>query len=152
MTLHIRDGGSWETTKPWVREGGAWVEPKVWVRDGGVWKVVHNPVPVTVTISPSSYNLSSTSTSQVFPNSSISFTGGTPSSFFWSIGGIVGGTWSISSGQGTNVARALVTNVPAGGTASCTFQCSVVIDGQTYNRSMSLVYQNTSGGGGGPLD
>lgn len=100
---------------------------------------------VSVSISPTSETDSAASSSHTLDSIAVSVSNGTASSYTWSLGGGgSGGNWYVYSGQGTSSARARVTGVPNGVTARAVFTCSVVVNGQTYTRSCSLEFTNTS--------
>ena len=83
--------------------------------------------------------------STVFNASSITATGGTPSSYVWSFVSPVNGTFTDNGGAGTSVFGSQVSGVAAGTTATATLQCVVTIGGTPYTVSTPLSYQNTSG-------
>jgi len=83
--------------------------------------------------------------SAVFNASAITVTGGTASSYVWSIIAQSGGTFTDNGGQGTFVFGSQVSGVAAGTTATATLQCVVTIGGTPYTVSTPLSYSNTSG-------
>ena len=83
--------------------------------------------------------------SAVFNASAITVTGGTASSYVWSIIAQSGGTFTDNGGQGTFVFGSQVSGVAAGTTATATLQCVVTIGGTPYTVSTPLSYTNTSG-------
>lgn len=101
-------------------------------------------VNVTVSsITPASQSEMSLAENFNFPSAcSLTVTGGTPSSINWGFLNIVGGTWSVLSGQGTLSATPRVTGVAAQETVSATFRCTVVVNGIDYIRDCTLTYFN----------
>jgi len=133
MPLHVNDEGVWKTPEVWLNDNGIWKRPEVWVNDAGVWKLAASPVTaITVTASPTSRSESSLQTTRTFTVVTVSVAAGTANTNTWGFVSIVGGLWSVFSGQGTNVARAHVSGVDNGTQASATFYCDVVVNGQTY--------------------
>lgn len=97
---------------------------------------------VTVSISPVSQDLSGFASSWVFDACVATVTGGSPTSFTWSLRNVFGGSWSIFSGQGTNTATAAVDLIPAGGTVIAELVCVARVSGVDYSGSATLVYNN----------
>jgi hypothetical protein len=90
-----------------------------------------------------------------FVPSTVSISGGTATSYTWSLGPAQGGTWGILSGQGTSSATINVSNVPSQSSASIVLTCVVGISGQaTRTVTCSLSHSNyyEPGGGGGGLE
>ena len=90
--------------------------------------------------------------SVLFNASSITVTGGTASSYVWSILSMVNGTFSANGGQGTAVFGSQVSGVAAGTTATATLQCVVTVGGTPYVVTTPLSYQNTAGTGSLSVD
>ena len=89
--------------------------------------------------------LSGVTGSTSFNASIVTVTGGTASSYTWSIGSQVNGTFTIGLGAGTNNVNAGVSGVPASSVATASLQCVTVVGGTPYNTSTPLQYTNTSG-------
>lgn len=89
--------------------------------------------------------LSGVTGSTSFNASVIMVTGGTASSYVWSIVSPVNGTFSIGLGAGTDNVNAGVSGVAASTVATATLQCVTVVSGTPYTTSTPLQYTNTSG-------
>jgi hypothetical protein len=113
-------------------------------------KVGQGPT-ITVTVAPTAQSDSGTSSFNVFSAVTVTVTGGTPTAYNWTFTLPSGGTFGITSGQGTATATPNVINVVD--SASATFVCTVTIGGQQYQSSNScfLSYLNTGGGGPPPI-
>ena len=83
--------------------------------------------------------------SAVFNACAITVTGGTASSYVWSIISQVNGTFTDNGGAGTSVFGSQVSGVAASTTATATLQCVVTVSGTPYTVSTPLSYQNTAG-------
>lgn len=97
-------------------------------------------VSVVVVMNPASPQFSTGSTVSKDFVQSVDVTGGTPTSYVWSVNDTSGHTWSIQGGQGTSSATVRVTGVISGGSATADVSVDVVVGGVTYSLSNSLNY------------
>lgn len=98
---------------------------------------------VVVTATPSSQDGSGFGRTFLFPSPVvINVTGGSPSAYTWSFRNVVGGGWSVFSGQGTATATAQVTGIPTGGEVFAELACAVTVSGVDYVASCQLGYVN----------
>lgn len=141
MPLFVNDAGVWRDTEVWLNDAGVWRRPQVWVNDNGTWRLVAGQL--TITISPTSRSFSQRDISAyTFPAFTVTVAGGSPTSFTWGFTGPSGGSFIISTGQGTPTASPRVTSVAAGSTATATLFCDVVVNGQTTRVTAALSYTN----------
>lgn len=89
--------------------------------------------------------LSGVTGSTSFNASVITVTGGTASSYVWSILSQVNGTFGLGLGVGTYNVNANVSGVSASTVATATLQCVTNVSGTDYTTSTPLQYTNTSG-------
>jgi hypothetical protein len=95
---------------------------------------------VVVSVAPTSQNTSGTTASKTFAPSTITVTGGTPTAYAWSILNVAGGSWVISSGQGTATAVAQVSGAVATEPVDCDLQCDVTVGGLHYYATSHHTY------------
>lgn len=117
---------------------------------GGIPRTVTTPLSFTnstvVSVSQSSVTaLSGVTGSTTFNASVITVTGGTASSYTWSIVSPVNGTFGLGLGVGTYNVNANVSGVAASTVATATLQCVTNVGGTDYTTSTPLQYTNTSG-------
>lgn len=143
MTLHVNDGGTWKAATPYVKDGGTWKPIQaLYVRDAGVWKSVYTAV--SVTLAPGNQTQSYSTTAYNFPGQTITVTGGTASSYAWTVTVTSEfGNWTIQSGQGTATAVARVSGLSSGLSSTATLQCTVTVNGQQYVLSCQLIANRT---------
>lgn len=99
---------------------------------------------VTVSIAPSSQVAGpAANAGWTFGTTTITVTGGTPTSYVWSAAGDGVGNWGVSGGQGTATATCGVSLMPEGETGSCDFSCTVTVGGVGYTRSAFHQYSRT---------
>jgi hypothetical protein len=99
------------------------------------------PPDVVVTLAPASQIAGpAPDVGWIFPPVLANVSGGTPTSYVWSIVNPVVGVWEIYSGQGTNTGRVRVMSMPEGETAECLFKCTVTVAGFTFSDEAYTAY------------
>lgn len=98
---------------------------------------------VTVTVSPLTISSSGSGTSHTFGSCTVTVTGGVVTSYTWACNNQQIGIWTVNSGGATATATARVNSTLGQETATCDFECSVVVAGATYVTTTGLTWFNT---------
>lgn len=94
-------------------------------------------------ISPLNQSDFGTLATNIFALTTVSVIGGTPSSYTWSLNLQNGGTFSITSGQGTASVATSVASVMPGNTATARLICELVIGGRNFTIFSDLSYERS---------
>lgn len=98
---------------------------------------------IAVSLTPGNQTVSNGTNSIANFTETVAVVGGTATAYTWSLTNITG-SWTISSGQGTSLAVAHLVGATVGPDYTCTINCAVMVNGQTYNVSANLDYARVS--------